>query len=68
MNLDPRYPHIRVRLTGQNGNAFNLIGIVKRAMRQHDVPRGEIEEFSRDATSGDYTHLIRTCVAWVDVS
>lgn len=64
----PRYQNIDVRLTGSDGNAFMVLGKVGGAMRRAGVPNAEIERFHTEATSGDYDHLLRTCMAWVNVS
>lgn len=62
----PKFPEIVVQLTGQNGNAFNLVGIVREAMRGR-VPREDVEKFTAEAFSGDYDHLLATCTEWVTV-
>ena len=62
-----RYPDIEVTLTGTDGNAFALMGAVRKALRHGNVPQEEIEEFLEDARSGDYEHLISTCCSWVNV-
>jgi len=64
----PKYPEVEVQLTGEDGNAFNLIGIVRRAMRSAGVPAEEIGAFCTEAMSGDYDHLLQTCMQWVEVS
>lgn len=64
---EPRFPEISVRLAGQDGNAFAVIGRVVRALREAKVPPEEIEEFKAAATSGDYNHLLQTCMEWVEV-
>lgn len=64
----PRYPNIEVQLSGEDGNAFAIMGAVRRALRRADVPNAEIEEFSREAMAGDYDHLLQTCMRWVDVA
>ena len=66
--MDTKYPDIHVQLSGQDGNAFNLMGIVNRALRKADVPQKEIDQFQAEATAGDYDALLRTCMKWVDVS
>lgn len=63
----PKYPAVIANLSGRDGNAFNLLGIVSRAMRDCQVPDQEIAAFKTEAMSGDYNNLLRTCVAWVDV-
>jgi hypothetical protein len=64
--IDVRHPEVRVRLVGEDGNAFAILGRVLRAMRRAGVPKEERDEFAREATSGDYDHLLQTCVRWVD--
>jgi len=64
----PKYPDISVELTGQDGNAFAVLGAVKKAMRRADVPRDEIQEFLDEAMSGDYDHLLQTVMATVEVN
>jgi hypothetical protein len=67
--MDPdeiRHPDVEVQLTGQDGNAFAVLGAVRKAL----VDAGhqdEIEAFFAEATSGDYNHLLGTCMRWVTV-
>lgn len=62
-----KYPEITVKLVGEDGNAFAILGNVQRAMRRGGVPKEEIDEFLKEATSGDYNHLLATCMKWVEV-
>jgi len=62
-----RYPYIRVQLSGQNGNAFNLLGIVQKALRKHHIPEVEIKKFIDEATTSSYDHLLQVCHTWVEV-
>jgi hypothetical protein len=63
----PKYPEVRVKLVGGDGNAFAIIGTVVRAMRAAKLPDDEIKRFQGEAISGDYDQLLRTCMAWVKV-
>jgi len=63
----PKYPQIHIQLTGTDGNAFSILGRVRAVMRQNGVPADELTEFTEQATSGDYDHLLRTCMRWVTV-
>ena len=65
--MTPKYLHIKVKLIGEDGNAFNIIALVRKAMRDAGLPNPTITEFIRQATSGDYNHLIRTVMEWVEV-
>ncbi len=65
--METKYPDIEVQLSGEDGNAFAILGRVQRALRQADVPAEEIDQFRKEATSGDYDHLLQTCMRWVEV-
>ena len=62
-----KYPEIEVELLGTDGNAFALIGVVQKALKKAEVSKEEINELFDEATSGDYNHLLRTCMTWVNV-
>jgi len=62
-----KYPEIEIQLVGTDGNAFALLGTVKKALKNGGVSEGEIDEFLNEATSDDYTHLLKTCMEWVNV-
>ena len=63
----PKYPDITVELVGQNGNAFNILGICLRAMRWAGLSKEEQDAFQAEATSGNYDHLLATCMEWFNV-
>jgi hypothetical protein len=65
--VDIKYPKIKVRLTGQDGNAFMVLGLVRRAMKKAGLSQEEIKAFMDEATSGNYDHLLQTAMQWVDV-
>jgi len=64
---DVKYPEITVKLVGEDGNAFAIIGACRRAMKKHKLPANEIKVFSQEAMSGDYDHLLRTVCDWFSV-
>lgn len=63
----PKY-NIEVQLSGRDGNAFAIIGAVSGAMKRAKVSKEEIDSFIKEATNGDYDHLLQTCMRWVSVS
>ena len=65
--IDIRHPEVTVQLTGEDGDAFMIIGLVQRALRDAGVSEEEISQFHAEATSGDYDHVLVTCMRWVDV-
>lgn len=67
MTPDVKYPEITVELVGKDGNAFAILGMVNGAMLRAGVPLKDREEFQREAMSGDYNHLLRTVMQYVEV-
>jgi hypothetical protein len=61
------YPEVKVDLIGSDGNAFVVLGKVRRALERHGIDPSEIERFTSEATSGDYDHLLRTVTKWVEI-
>jgi hypothetical protein len=63
--MDVKYPDIEVQLTGEDGNAFFIIGRVSQALRRAGIPSSEIDEFRKICMSGDYDNVLQTCMKWV---
>jgi hypothetical protein len=63
----PKYPNIKVKLIGNDGNAFAILGAVQKALKMNKVPKVEVDQFFSDATSGDYDHLLSTINEWVTI-
>jgi hypothetical protein len=57
----------RLELSGKDGNAFNILGLAKKAAEEAGWPTARIEVFIREATSKDYNHLLETCMEYFDV-
>ncbi len=64
---ETRYPDVTVQLTGKDGNAFAILGAVSSALRRtgHDAA---VDEFLAEAMAGDYDHLLRTAMRYVEVT
>lgn len=55
-----------VKLTGTDGNAFAIMGKVTRALK--DAGQGDlVDQYRKEATSGDYDHLLQVTFEYVDV-
>lgn len=67
MAWEVKFPDVEVQLTGCDGNAFSVMGAVTNALRRAGH-RDVVDEFRREAVSGDYDHLLQTCMRWVNVS
>lgn len=63
----PKYPTVRVSLTNADGNAFAILGRVKKAMQVEGISKDEQMAFIQEASSGDYDHLLQTVMKWVEV-
>jgi hypothetical protein len=64
---DVKYPKVTVRLTGTDGSAMAVIGKVRVALRKAKVPTREINEFTKEATGGNYDNVLTTAMKWVNV-
>jgi hypothetical protein len=67
MTQEIKFPEVEVNLSEIDGNAFSIIGAVRRALRRKATPE-QIEEFVAEATSGDYDHLLQTTMRTVTVN
>lgn len=63
-----KYPEIEVQLTGNDGNAYAIMGAVAKALRENDVPEAEVNAYREESMSGDYNNLLRVAMSWVSVS
>lgn len=62
-----KYPEIEVLLTGQDGNAYAIMGAVMKALKRANVSPDEVTEYIKQSTSGDYDNLLRVAMSWVTV-
>lgn len=61
----PKFPEVKVQLVGEDGNAFAIMGRVTQALKR--AGHGDaVKEFQTEAMSGDYNHLLVTCMDYVD--
>ena len=58
---------IKVKLIGEDGNAFYILGKVQRALRKAKQSKEFIDAVIKEATSGDYSHLLATIATVVEV-
>ena len=61
-----KYPDITVNLIGENGNVFNLIRIVSKALRKNKI---DSKEFQEEVTlCGSYDEVLRVMMQWVNIT
>ncbi len=65
--MNPKFD-IEVQLSGEDGNAFFIIGRVTKALKRAGATPEQVKEFTTDVMSGDYDHVLQTCMKWVNVS
>lgn len=62
-----KYQTVTVKLTGNDGNAFAIMGAVSKALRKAGATAEEVEDYMNESMSGDYNNLLRTAMKWVNV-
>lgn len=65
--MGTKFPEVTANLIGIDSNAFSIISAVREAMRRAGVDKTQIEEFTEEATSGDYDNVLQTAIKWVTV-
>jgi hypothetical protein len=63
----PKY-EIKVQLSGNDGNAFAIMGSVKSALKKAGASKEEIDQYLSESMAGDYDNLIRVATDWVKVA
>ncbi len=64
-----KQPEIKptVKLIGQDGNAFSIMGMVKQALRRAGADKEYIDKYLGEAMSGDYDNLLVVSMEYVNV-
>jgi hypothetical protein len=63
----PKYD-VEVQLSGNDGNAFAVMGAVKSALKKAGASKDELDQYLSDSMAGDYDNLLRVAMEWVDVA
>lgn len=58
---------VTVNVDGINGNAFAVIGAVRRALREAHVEPAVIAAYTHEAMAGNYENLLVVTLEYVDV-
>tara|TARA_R110001583_G_scaffold183718_1_gene342470 strand:+ start:297 stop:485 length:189 start_codon:yes stop_codon:yes gene_type:complete len=56
-----------VKLTGEDGNAFAIMGTVAKALQKAGFSQEHIAKYYEDSSSGDYDNLIRVAMKYANV-
>jgi len=65
---DLSYQKPTVKLSGESGNVFYIIGVTMKALQRCGAPQKVIDNYQAEATSGDYDHALQTTMKYVDVT
>lgn len=58
----------KVKIVGEDGNAFLILAKAKRALKEAGYPKEEIDRYYAEATKGSYDNLLAVTCEWCDVS
>ena len=58
----------KVKLTGQDGNVFNLMGICSKALKKAGYPKKATEMTDKVFSAGSYDEALQIMMKYVDVS
>ena len=67
MGLSIKGAKVKVRMVGEDGNAFAILGRVRRALRDAGYSKCQLDAFVAEAMAGDYNNLLAVVARWVDV-
>lgn len=67
MDIEMSKTGIKVKLVGEDGNVFNLIGICTQALRRNGM-RDKVDEFQKEVMSSkSYEEALSVMMKWFDV-
>ncbi len=67
MSNETKFPEVIVKLVGQDGNVFNLIGLTSKALKRADYI-DEAKEFANTAMeSSSYDEVLQLIMSYVTV-
>lgn len=66
--MDDEFRHVVVNLWGVDGNAFIVMGTVKKALQKAGATHLQVSYFLSQCMSGDYENLLAVCNKWVTLA
>lgn len=57
----------KLKLVGEDGNAFMILGLAQRAAKKAGWTKEQIDEYMTKAMAGNYDHLLQTTMEYFDV-
>ena len=65
---EPKFPHVEVELSGQDGNAMVIISRTTRAMERAGIDQKDIEACVDEAMRGNYDNVLQTVMRTVSTT
>ena len=65
MASESKQTGLKLKLVGEDGNAFLIMGKAARLLRKNGMG-DKVAAFQAECTSGNYDHLLATCMEWFD--
>lgn len=68
LNQNANYPEVVVKLVGEDGNAYSIMGRVAKALKRAKISQSEVDRFYAECrASGSYDGLLVKVMEWVTV-
>jgi len=68
LNQDAKHPSVVVKLVGEDGNSFAIMGRVAKALKRGGVPQTEVDQFYAECqASHSQTEMLIVVMKWVAV-
>ncbi|MFH8294980.1 hypothetical protein [Streptomyces sp. NPDC018059] len=64
----PQYPEVEVRLSGEDGNVYSVIGRIQQALRRAGHSEAATEFGAAARGAGSYDEVLQLAMRTVDVS
>lgn len=58
--------NVTCQLTGEDNNAFSVMGRVSEALKRAQASREEVQNYRDEATSGDYDNLLQVSIKYLE--
>ena len=66
--MEPKFPHIIVQMSGEDGNPVAIVSRVCKAMQRASIDKEDVDAFRTEALSGNYDHVLQTAFKTVTVN
>ena len=64
--MDKPFPKPKLQLSGEDGNAFSIMGRARRVLQREHYSQEDIDAIMDEAMSGDYDNPLATMMKYFD--